>query len=192
MYRVALILVLLIALGSTPADAQARIGGGRGGRTFHSGHSGRGFIHHFPAHRNFGTSVIYPYYPFYSEPMYEPPAPAPTVVVVPAERESQPAVAAQPQRLVPPAVIDLPVVVERSGVQLRQRPATVFILADGRRVEAKRYSITYSSVEISEPRRPALQIPISQLDLDATLTTNHQRGIDLEFPRSQGELYLTF
>lgn len=198
MHRLLSISVLVILLCCTQADAQARLGASRAGppgggfRGGPPGHSGRGFSHHHAGHRNFGTPVIYPYWPYYDAPMYDPPAPAPTVVVVPAERESPPATAAEPQRSLPPTVIELAVATGGSEALLKDRPSTVFVLSDGRKLEAKRYTITYTTVEISEPRKPVVSVPLSQLDVDATIAANHQRGIDLEFPKSQGELYLTF
>ena len=114
------------------------------------------------------------------------------MIVVPAEKDPQPAAPIQPQRAIPPTVIEFPVSVERSGVQLKPRASTVFVFSDGRKIEAKRYTITYTAIEISEPRQPVVTIPLTQLDVDATTAINRQRGIELQIPKSQGELYLTF
>ncbi len=153
----------------------------------------RNFGRHFHAGR-FGT-VIYPYGAYdgffdngYPEVVEQP---APPVIVV---RDTPIAVApAAPLQIAPaePRMIEISqsVTVSSSGTKT---PAAVFVLTDGRRLESQNYTITDTILTIKEPRRPAVQVPLNQLDIDATLPEDRHRGLNLQLPESSSEILIGF
>jgi thiol-disulfide isomerase/thioredoxin len=70
-------------------------------------------------------------------------------------------------------------------------PPTVFVLSNGERLEAHHYTIIASSLHITAQGYERT-IPLATLDLKATLTENHERGIDLKLPSHPGEISLGF
>lgn len=66
--------------------------------------------------------------------------------------------------------------------------ATVFVLSDGQRVETHDYILTAESVRLTTD---GLQrsIPMSALDMKATIAANRERGIELKMP-SRHEVFL--
>lgn len=162
---------------------------------FNSGHSPGiafrpGFGRHF--NRNGFATIFYPY-GFYDDSydsMYDrsyPEQPTPPVVIV------HDAPAAAPVMVAPaePRMIE---VSEAAAVpsNLTKTPMAVFILSDGRRLESQNYTITDSILSIKELHRPAMQVPLDQLNIPATLTENHQRGLDLRLPESSSEILIGF
>src|SRR5512146_1477015 len=200
--RCALLKVTAGLLLVLPAAAQMRsvISAGPVSAAGH-GHSGGiitrpGFGHSFHHGNRFGT-VIFPYSFGYYDDFYgerypdvvEQPAP---VVVVRDEREATPPA---PQVQIAPAdpkLIDVPELqIPRTGA-LARSPSAIFILTDGRRLEAQNYTITDTQLTIKEAHRPAVQIPLDQMNVQATLAENHQRGLDLELPESRSEILVGF
>ncbi|MGE5111486.1 MAG: hypothetical protein ACM3JB_11550 [Acidobacteriaceae bacterium] len=199
--RCALLKVTAVLLLVLPAAAQmrsvisagpVRAGHGHPGGIFTRPGFGRGFHHG----NRFGT-VIFPYSFGYYDDFYgerypdvvEQPAP---VVVVRDERQTTPPA---PQVQIAPAdpkLIDVPEIqIPRTGA-LARTPSAIFILADGRRLEAQNYTVTDTQLTLKEAYRPAVQIPLDQLNLQATLNENHQRGLDLQLPESRSEILLGF
>lgn len=160
-----------------------------------------GFDRHFHGNR-FGT-FIYPvgFYDGFYDDSYNgypeaPEQPTPPVVVIRDAPAAPPAavqaVPAEPKMIEvaePVAVTSKP---GKTPVVLTKTPAAVFILSDGRRLESQNYTITDSVLTIKEPYRSAVQVPLSQLNIDATLAENHQRGLDLRLPESRSEILLGF
>ncbi len=70
-------------------------------------------------------------------------------------------------------------------------PPTIFILASGERLETRRFVITASLLSVSIDRRHRT-VPLELLDVNATITTNHERGIDLRIPDGRNEISLSF
>jgi thiol-disulfide isomerase/thioredoxin len=66
--------------------------------------------------------------------------------------------------------------------------AAVFVLSDGERLETHDYILTADSVQLTAD---GLQrsIPVSALDMKATIAANHERGIELKVP-SRHEVFL--
>jgi hypothetical protein len=153
----------------------------------------QGFGHHFHRGNGFGT-VVYPY-GFYDDGFYDEPyrdvAEQPTPVVV--VRDAPPA-PAQPAQLIPvePKMIEVPEAVAARTMTFAKAVPAVFILSDGRRIESQNYTITDAFLTIKESRHPATQIPIAQLNVEATLAENHQRGLDLQLPESRSEILIGF
>ena len=70
-------------------------------------------------------------------------------------------------------------------------PPAVFILASGERLEARRFLLSTSVLSFSVDRQQRT-VPLSMLDLGATLNANHERGIDLRIPDDRNEISLSF
>lgn len=69
-------------------------------------------------------------------------------------------------------------------------PPAVFILSSGERLESSHYLVSSDSVqvEVGDTQRT---IPISALNVDATVAANRARGIDLKIP-AKGQIMLGF
>lgn len=182
---------LLLAI---PGSAQMRssVSAGPAGRPMPpGGGTGIRFSNHMHRGNHFGP-VIYPY-GFYDDFSYndrpevvEQPAP---VVVIRDDRPAAPATAAVPPP--DPKIIEVPETLVRTTAP-SATPTAIFIFADGRRVESQNYTITDKLLTVKEAHRPVLQVPLDQLDLDATLAANHERGLELRLPESKSEILLSF
>jgi hypothetical protein len=73
----------------------------------------------------------------------------------------------------------------------KELPPTIFILANGERLETKRFVLTASLLTVRIGRQQRT-IPLQMLNIDATVTTNHERGIDLQVPDDRNEISLSF
>jgi hypothetical protein len=148
----------------------------------------RFLIGHSHFHHNGAGAFYDPYFFPYDEPYgYEQPEtvvtnrPAPAAVVAPAP---------EPAPSVPKAqVIEIPVAANASAAKMV--PPTIFILANGERLETRRYVLTASNLSFSIDRQQR-SVPLGLLDLDATITANHERGIDLRIPADRNEISLSF
>jgi hypothetical protein len=197
-----LALLTLALLLSAPAQGQGRASGAsHAGGGSHVG-GGRGFSNRpFPGRRGWGLTGGYGsfwgagYYPDwgwdwgwdlgpdYAEPPEQPPSP-PVVVVQSRDDVRQPA--SPPQS---PKLIELP---GAKGDETAQNLGpTVFILASGERLESSRYVLTPDSLRVEIDRRQRT-IPLADLNLDATLAANRERGIDLKVPTDRSQIFLGF
>ena len=70
-------------------------------------------------------------------------------------------------------------------------PPAVFILVNGDRLEARRFLLSASLLSVSIDRQQRT-VPLSLLDIGATLSANHERGIDLRIPDDRNEISLSF
>ena len=70
-------------------------------------------------------------------------------------------------------------------------PPTIFILANGERLETRRFLLTASNLSFNIGRQQRT-IPLDRLDLDATVAANQERGIDLRIPADRNEISLSF
>jgi hypothetical protein len=82
---------------------------------------------------------------------------------------------------------------EHSSVPLQTKPIpkTVFVLANGERLEADHYTLDAGSLQVvvgGEQRTIAL----SALDMKATTAANRERGINFKVPQSRSEVFLAF
>jgi hypothetical protein len=67
----------------------------------------------------------------------------------------------------------------------------VFVLSNGERLETHHYTIIAGSLHIAAQGSDRT-IPLSALDLKATVSANHERGIDLKLPTHPGEISFGF
>jgi hypothetical protein len=147
---------------------------------------GRSRFHHDGA-----GGVFAPYFVPYDEPFdYGQPeteavtnGPVPPVVIpqTPAQTPALPVPKAQ--------VIEIPVVANSTAVKML--PPTIFILANGERLETRRFLLTANNLSFSIDRQQRT-IPLDRLDLDATIAANQERGIDLRIPADRNEISLSF
>ena len=67
----------------------------------------------------------------------------------------------------------------------------VFILSNGERLESTHYLLTITSLRVQQGEMQRT-IPLSAVNLDATVAANHERGIDLKIPKNRSEVMLSF
>jgi hypothetical protein len=70
-------------------------------------------------------------------------------------------------------------------------PPAVFILTNGERLEAQRFLLSASLLSVSIDRQQR-NVPLAMVDIHATLSANHERGIDLRIPDDRNEISLGF
>lgn len=153
----------------------------------------RDFGRRFHGNR-FGT-VVYPYglYDGFFDSGYpevvESPAPA-VVVVRDAPASTVPAAPIQ-VAVAEPKVIEVSPSATMFSSAAKTSPA-IFVFKDGRRLESQNYTITDTILTLKEPHRPAMRVLLDQLDIDATVTENRQRGLNLRFPENRSEILIGF
>jgi hypothetical protein len=198
----AFVAVLFLVVNATAQMRSSVSAGGSMGRPHPPSGPGIRFNNHFNNGRNFGNfggAVLYPYgfyddfYGYgdrYSDPV-EPPAP---VVVVRDDRPLATAVAPAPTPLPPvdPKIIEVPSGPDRVARGPAAPTTAIFILSDGRKIEAQNYTVTDKFLTVKESHRPTLQIPFDQLNVEATLAANHARGLDLQLPENRSEILINF
>jgi len=143
--------------------------------------------HHHQGSRRFSYPYYFPYafYP-YDEAIDN--ERAYTGVV---EREAEPMLLspAPEARLPKSQLINIPSPVK--AVPAKPLPPTIFILANGERLETTRFLLTAANLSLDIAHR-LRTISLDQLDLDATIAVNYERGVDLRIPVDQHEVLLRF
>lgn len=94
-----------------------------------------------------------------------------------------------PDRLPQSQFIEIPSAANAAAPKMP--PPAVFILASGERLEARRFVLSASFLSVSIDRQ-LRNVPLNMLDLQATLSANHDRGIDLRIPDDRNEIFLSF
>jgi hypothetical protein len=89
----------------------------------------------------------------------------------------------------PPKIIELPH--EAGSVPQKPSPKTVFVLANGERLESDKYTMDGGILQI-EVGGEQHAIALNALDLKATVEVNHERGIELKIPESSSEVFVAF
>jgi len=88
-----------------------------------------------------------------------------------------------------PLVIEVPGAANATAAKVL--PPTVFVLANGERMETRRFVLTASNLSVSIDRKERT-VPVEMLDIDATVAANRERGIDLRIPLDRNEISLSF
>jgi hypothetical protein len=204
MQRSAFMVLLMVAVLAGQGHAQ-RMGGGMAhfggvglGRPAGTGGlrggfgDGFGFRHgprSFRVHRvrPFGTVELGGLYePFwYDETYSNVSAPAPQVIVI---GDAAPAPAPAPA---PPPKVEMIEVPDSSGHRTKPQPPVIFVLSNGERLQARRFTLTTDFLDVSTATQPR-RIPLSAVNLEATLAANHERGIELKIPTEPSEISLGF
>jgi hypothetical protein len=91
--------------------------------------------------------------------------------------------------LISPKIIEVPG--GPSAPPAKPRPSTVFVLKNGEKLEARRYTITGGSLHITADGKLRV-IPLTELDLKATLAVDHERGVNLRIPTNPNEIVMGF
>lgn len=200
MQRAALF-TLLVASILFAGGLQAQRGGGgsfRGGAVV-GGHIGSHFggrpginvffgHHRFNNFGQFGSVFVAPYW--YDEPFgYEQPvvnAPQPQVVIVQRDKSEPAAPVISPAN---PKVIEVPG--KAASAVSKPLPPAIFVLKDGQRLETRRYMLTAKNLHVTVDRQQRT-IPLSALDINATVAANRPRGVELQIPTDRSEISLGF
>jgi hypothetical protein len=129
-----------------------------------------------------------------SKVLSAPTAPNPTRGITTSETTST----QQPgEKASKPAPVKGPVVWEAKNTQVKGQAApvpalpAVFILSNGQKVESGDYFITMDSVSLQEDGKERV-IPLSSLNVSATVAANHDRGLDLKFPDNKAQITISF
>jgi hypothetical protein len=93
--------------------------------------------------------------------------------------------AAPPQS---PKLVEIPL---PKDAVVQAKPPALFVLNSGEQLESRRYVLSVDSLRI-EVGRSQRVIPISALNVDATIAANQERGINLAFPQDRTSLFLGF
>ncbi|MDR3748712.1 MAG: hypothetical protein P4M04_11230 [Acidobacteriota bacterium] len=109
---------------------------------------------------------------------------SPQIIVVENKESRLPAPPLEPSK-----VIEVPQ--SKEAPVAKQQAPTVFVLKDGGRLESGYYLLTIQSLKI-EVGRQQRTIPVSRLNLDATIAANHERGIEVSIPRDRSIVFLGF
>ncbi len=78
-----------------------------------------------------------------------------------------------------------------STVPPRASPKTIFVFANGERLEAGHYVIDAGFLHLADGGQQRT-IPLSTLDIKTTVALNRERGIDLKIPQSRSEVTIAF
>jgi hypothetical protein len=185
-------IVCALAFSGASAFAQ-RFGGGFRNGGFHGRPGfGRLTVREFGSrhHRYYNNPGLYgdPYYGdvFNSDYLES----SPQVIVVREEAKTPPVAAA-------PAVIPQPKMIEVPGSDTalaNSAPSSpvVIVMRDGQRRQLTRYTITGAYLYDSSKALQTSRIPIDDLDLEATVHANAERGVPFSIPAQRNEVVVRF
>jgi hypothetical protein len=200
MPRAALFALLVASLLEGSLQAQRATAGFHGGSAARSS-ARSGFVGHHGlpnrflssrshfGHDRFG-SVFLPYFFPYDEPIeYDQPMAA--AVENPAAIPQSDARQSRTPEPPPPKAQVIEIQSAPNSTAAKMLPPTIFILTSGERLETRRYVLTESRVSVTIDRRQHT-IPLDKLDINATITANQERGIDLFIPTDRNEISVSF
>jgi len=90
-----------------------------------------------------------------------------------------------------------PAIWEEKTIRGRERPLAkplppaIFVLSNGERIESSNYILRVDSLRV-EQNGTQRTIPMSGVNVKATLAANHERGIDLKIPTDNSQIMLGF
>jgi len=87
-----------------------------------------------------------------------------------------------------PKLIEIPL---PNDAVVKPQPPALFVLTSGEKLESRRYVLSADSLRIDINRKQRT-IPISELNVDATIAANQQRGIDVSIPQDRSSLFVGF
>ena len=70
-------------------------------------------------------------------------------------------------------------------------PSAIFVLSNGQRIESRNYFLTVDSVRIDDSDMPRT-IPMSDVNVGATLSANRERGLNLKIPDNTAQIMVSF
>lgn len=74
---------------------------------------------------------------------------------------------------------------------VKPQPPALFVLANGEKLESRRYVLSADSLQIDINRKQRT-IPLSELNVDAIIAANQQRGIEVSIPQDRSSLFVGF
>jgi hypothetical protein len=89
-----------------------------------------------------------------------------------------------------PKLIEVPGTADL-GASSKPLPSAIFILTNGERLQAQRYLLTHDNLYLTLGRQQRA-IPLGMIDIVATVSANHARGIELRVPTDRNEISLSF
>jgi hypothetical protein len=198
--------VLALALIGAPAWGQRASAAGH--VSFGSGGKGQGFNSGMSAGCRNGSCIdrrrrqngFFPYggygYPYWGVDSYwdmpdyseqaPPPSSPQTPYVIVMQSPQQQAPSAPPQS---PKLVEIPQ--DKDAPNNTAPVSAVFILSNGDRLESLRYFLTVNSLSVQQGQTERT-IPLSAVNVDATIAANRERGIDLNIPRDRTQISLGF
>ena len=198
--------VLALALIGAPAWGQRASAAGH--VSFGSGGKGQGFNSGMSAGCRNGSCIdrrrrqngFFPYggygYPYWGVDSYwdmpdyseqaPPPSSPQTPYVIVMQSPQQQAPSAPPQS---PKLVEIPQ--DKDAPSNTAPVSAVFILSNGDRLESLRYFLTVNSLSVQQGQTERT-IPLSAVNVDATIAANRERGIDLNIPRDRTQISLGF
>ena len=117
-------------------------------------------------------------------PYQQQPSTAPAPVVVMQSSPPAPYVPAAS-----PKLVEVPQ--DGPATAAKNLPPALFVLSNGEKIETDRYMLSANSLSVDVGRRQRT-IPLTDVNIDATLAANHQRGLDLTIPRDPNSIVLGF
>ena len=118
-----------------------------------------------------------------------PPSQTPSVILVQAPQQQQPSAAVQSPKLIEvPSATDTH---NKSAPYAAPAPPAIFVLTNGERLQATEYTLTYESLQLRQGRQVRV-IPLTALNLDATVAANREQGLDLQVPENRQQMTLAF
>jgi hypothetical protein len=176
-----------------PAVGNNGITGGFGGRGSRRRGNWYGYGFYPGYYGGYGLDWDLPYWDYVNFPPTDlPPGPdseAPGYVSGPAPRT----VAAMRER-VPATPVESPKLIEvplPKDAVVKPQPPALFVLTNGEKLESRRYVLSAESLQIDIDRKQRT-IPLSELNVDATIAANQQRGIELSIPQDRSSLFVGF
>lgn len=89
------------------------------------------------------------------------------------------------------SIWEAPNVPGKNQAPAKPTPPAVFVLSSGDRLETADYLVTVNSVRVDQ-NGVQRTIPLSQLNVDATLAANKARGVNIKFPTDKSQIMLGF
>jgi hypothetical protein len=174
------------------AFAQGRFGGGFRTGGFHG--PARGLtVHGVRGHQRFNRFNNPGLYadPFYGDVIDSDYVESSPQVIVIREEVPPPATPAAAPVIAQPKMIEVPGS-SAVGTSAAQASPVVIVMRDGQRRELTRYTITGAYLYDSSKALETSRIPIDQLDLEATVHANAERGVPFAIPSQRNEVVVRF
>jgi hypothetical protein len=139
--------------------------------------------------RNSGLGYFPLWYgPGYDEAQPEAITPAVSPVTV-SIRPEEPSLRLPPPPAAKPLLVDVPG--DGNAATTKPLPPAIFILANGERLETRRYMLTADALYVTIDRQQRT-LKLSALDLERTMAANRDRGVNVRIPADRGEISLGF
>jgi hypothetical protein len=182
----------------TPQLFAQRFGGGfpHGGVRGVPGH-GSLTVHFGRGNHRFGSNDLYYRNGLYSGGYYDGVlddgyvSESPQVIVIREEAKEPVTPPAPPVVAAQPKMIEVPAAANDSAAQKNQAPV-VIVLRDGQRRELTRYTMTGKYLYDSSKALETSRIAIDDLDLEATVHANAERGVPFSVPNQRNEVVVRF